>query len=131
MACFETNSFFINIFLTETLNLCVQNLYRNQKYVGTLSKSSFYNLLNNTIFESCFIIYGKFYGQSFGVAMDSPLRPTLANAFMCHFGDIWFENCPTHFKPIVYFKPIENLLMIFRSKDHIEEFRNYFSKQQK
>ena len=41
MASFDIKSLFINITLTETLNLCIQNLYRNQAHVNSLTKSSF------------------------------------------------------------------------------------------
>ena len=112
MTSFDTDSLFINIPFTETISFSLQNLYRNEKYVSTLSKYSFYNLLKNTSFESCFILYGKFYGQCYGVAMDSILKPTLSNAIMCHFEDIWFENCPTGFNSIVCFKLTEDLLVI-------------------
>ena len=44
------------------------------------------------MFELFFIFDGKFYEQCDGVAMDSPLRPTLANVFMCRFENIWLEN---------------------------------------
>ena len=32
--------------------------------------------------------------------MSSPLRPTLANAFLCHYEKLWLDNCPPVFKPI-------------------------------
>ena len=41
MTSFDIKSLFTNIPLTETLNLCVQNLYRNQTHVNNLTKSSF------------------------------------------------------------------------------------------
>ena len=41
---------------------------------------------------------GKFYEQCDGVAMGSPLGPTLANVFMCHFENIWLENCSKSFQ---------------------------------
>ena len=44
------------------------------------------------MFESFFIFNRNFYEQGNGVAMGSPLGPTLANVFMCHFENIWFEN---------------------------------------
>ena len=61
MASFDTKSLFTNIPLIETLNLCVENLYRNQIYVDNLTKSSFKSLLKITMFESFFIIDGKSY----------------------------------------------------------------------
>ena len=131
MASFDIQSLFTNIAPTETLNLCVQNLYRNQTHVNNLTKSSFYKLLKITMFESFFIFDGKFYEQCDGVAMGSPLEPTLANVFMCHFENIWLENYPSHFKPIVYRRFVDDTFLLFLSKDHIEKFRNYLNKQHK
>ena len=88
MATFDIKSLFTEILLTETLNFCVQNLYRTQTHVGNLTKGLFCGLLKTTIFESFFIFDGKYYEQCDGVAMGSPLGPTLANAFMCHFENI-------------------------------------------
>ena len=82
MASFHIKSIFTKIPLTETLNLCVQNLYRNQAHVNNLTKSSFYKLLKFTMFESFFIFDRKLYEQCGGVAMGSSLGPTLANVFM-------------------------------------------------
>ena len=79
---------FINIPLTETLNLWVLNFYKNQTHVGTLTQSSFYNLLKIIMFESIFIFDGKFYEQCDGVAMGSSLGLILSNAFMCDFENI-------------------------------------------
>ena len=61
----------------------------------------------------------------------SPLGTTLANAFMCHFENIWLENCASHFKPIVYRWFVDDTFLLFRSKNHIEKFRNYLDKQHK
>ena len=83
------------------------------------------------MFESFFIFDGKFYEQCDGVAMGSPLGPTLANVFMCHFEIIWFENCPSNFKPIVYRRFVDDRFLLFRSKDRVEKFRNYLNKQHK
>ena len=83
------------------------------------------------MFESLFIFDGKFYEQCDGVAMGSPLRTTLANVFMCHFENIWLENCPSHFKPIVYRRFVDDTFLLFRSKYHVQKFRNYLNKQHK
>ena len=31
--------------------------------------------------------------------MGSPLGPTLANTFSCHYEKAWLDNCPIEFKP--------------------------------
>ena len=54
-----------------------------------------------------------------------------ANVFMCHFENIWLENCPAHFKPIVYRRFVDDTFLLFRTKDHVEKFKNYINKQHK
>ena len=83
------------------------------------------------MFESFFIFDRKYYEKCDGVAMASLLEPTLANIFMCHFENIWLENWPSHFKPIVYRRFVDDTFVLFQSKDHVEKFRNYLNKQHK
>ena len=75
-----------------------------------------------------FYIQWKIYEQCDGVSMGSALGPPLANVFICHFEDSWLENCPAHFKPIVY-RWFINTILLFSWKDHVEKFKNYLSKQ--
>ena len=42
-----------------------------------------------------------FMNNAMAWQMGSPLGPTLAHVFVCQFENIWLENCPPHFKPIV------------------------------
>ena len=83
------------------------------------------------MFESFFIFDEKFYEQCDGVAMGSPLGLTLANDIMCPFENIWLENCPAYFKPIVYRRFVDYIFLLFRTKDHVEKFKNYLNKQHK
>ena len=122
MASFDAKSLFTNISLTETIGLCVVNFYRNQAHIDSLSKSYFRRLLEMAMYESFFIFDQKYYKDCDGVAMGSPLQPTLANVFMCHFENIWLENCPTQFKPVVYRRYVDNTFLLFRSTEHVEKF---------
>ena len=63
--------------------------------------------------------------------MGSPLGPTLANAFMCHFENIWLENCPTHFKSLVYRINVDDTFLLFCSTEQAEKFKTYLNKQHK
>ena len=49
-----------------------------------------------------FIFNEKLYKQINGVAMGSPLRPTLANIFLGYHERRWLDNCPLTFKPVFY-----------------------------
>ena len=55
--------------------------------------------------ESYFIFNGKFYKQVDGVAMGSPIGPTLTNDFLAHF----------------------DIFALFTSPQHLEAFRNFLN----
>ena len=56
MASFYVKSVFTNISFTETIGLCVENLYRNQAHFDSLPKSSFRWLFEMTMYVS-FLIF--------------------------------------------------------------------------
>ena len=78
-----------------------------------------------------FIFNGNYYKQVDGVAMGSPLGPTLANIFMCHHEKIWLDECPVEFKPLYYRRYVDDIFVLFSSEDHVEKFRNYLSNRHK
>ena len=45
------------------------------------------------------------------------------------FENIWLEDCPAHFKAIVYRRFVDDIFLLFRIKDHVEKFKNYLNKQ--
>ena len=61
----------------------------------------------------------------------APLGPTFSNVFLCYHGEIWLQNCPSKFKPVIYKKCVDDTILIFRSKHNIEKFRNYLNRQHK
>ena len=73
----------------------------------------------------------QFYKQHDGVAMGSPLGPTLANVFLCYHEKIWLQNCPSEFKPVIYRRYVDDAFLLFRLTHHIEKFQNYLNCQTK
>ena len=63
--------------------------------------------------------------------MGSPLGLTLANVFLCYHEKIWPQNCPSEFKTVIYRRYVDDTFQLFRSKDHVEKFRNYLNRQHK
>ena len=63
--------------------------------------------------------------------MDSPLGPTLGNAFLCHYEKEWLDNCPIHFKPMIYKRYVDDIFVLFLSKEHHELLVDYMNKQHK
>ena len=100
MASLDVDSLFTNIPLDETIDICVDNLYNDNENPPNIPKHDFRNLLNIATKESFFMFNNKYYKQVDGVAMGSPLRPALANIFMCSFESKWLRDCPNDFKPV-------------------------------
>ena len=113
MASLDVESLFTNIPLKETINNCVSDLRNKNLYNAKLNKSDLFKLLETATSESSFIFDFLLYKQIDGVAMDSPLGPTLANAFLCHYEKEYLHNCPYHFKPIVYRKYVDDIFVVF------------------
>ena len=61
--------------------------------------------------------------------MDSPLGPTFANISLGYHEQIWLKNCPCEFKPFIYKRYVDETLLLFRSKDHINKFRCYLNRR--
>ena len=59
--------------------------------------------------------------------MGSPLGPTLANAFLCHYEKIWLHECSSQFKPVVYKRYFDDIFVLFKSKEHLKLFINYMN----
>ena len=93
MISFDVESLFTNIPLKETIEIVIKRLYKDGKelYMG-LSKVQFRKLLQTATMESHFQFRGCYFNQIDGVAMGSPLAPTLANIFMMDFEEKYMEE---------------------------------------
>ena len=131
MASLDVESVFTRIPLEETIKNCVNDLFSNNFYSGKLSRKDLYDLLKIATPESSFIFDDKLYKQIDGVAMDSPLGSTLANAFLCHYERTWLNKCPSQFKPVVYRCYVDDIFVLFKSKEHVKFFVNYMNLKHK
>ena len=127
MASLDVESLFTNIPIDETIKNAVDDCFSSNMYRGKLSKSELYYLLKLATSESSFIFDKTLYKQIDGVAMGSPLGPTLANAFLCHYERLWLDSCPPKFKPVVYRRYVDDIFILFKSKDHLLLFATYMN----
>ena len=67
--------------------------------------------------EPYLIFNNILYKQIDGVAMGSPLGPSLANAFLCD-----------KFKPVYYGRYVDNIFVLFKSCDYLIKFRDHLNK---
>ena len=95
MASLDVDSLFTNIPLDETIDICIDSLYKDDENTPKIPKDVFCNLLTVATKESFFMFNNKFYKQIDGVAIRSPLGPALANIFMCNFENKWLKDCPS------------------------------------
>ena len=84
MESLDITSLFTNIPLDGTIINCSNELFDKKQYVSNLDQASFEKLLVLATKESFFIFDKTFYKKLDGVAMGSPLGPTLANRFLCY-----------------------------------------------
>ena len=100
---------FTNVPLEETINICVNELFKSNSNIHGLNKKQITEMLSLTTKESIILFDMTFYTQVDGVAMGSPLGPSLANALLCHHETKWLNDCPDKFKPVFYKRYIDSL----------------------
>ena len=59
--------------------------------------------------------------------MGSPLGPTLANIFLCHYEDIWLRNGSSECKPSHYKRYVDDIFALFESETQVEPFKNFMN----
>ena len=127
MASLDVESLFTNIPLNETINNSISDLHDYNFYNEKLSKRNIFKLLETATSKSSFIFDYLLYKKVDRVAMG----PTLANAFLCHYEEEWLDNCPIHFKPMIYKMYVDDIFVLFSSKEHLQLFVDYMNKQHK
>ena len=127
MGSLDVDSFFTNIPLEETINICTNLLYNNEDVIEGINKSEFKNLLSLATKESYFIFNDVLYKQKDGVAMGSPLGPTMANVFLSFYEVKWLEQCPKEFEPVFHRRYVDDIFILFESAEHLSKFRDYFN----
>ena len=127
MASFDIDSLFTNLPLDETIDICVSKLFGKKHKFKGFSRQQFKKLLSLAVKNSFFLFNGTYYEQVDGVAMGSPLGPTLANIFLCHWEEIWIQKCPKQFKPKYYNRFMDDTFLLFSSEDHVKKFHKYIN----
>ena len=115
------------------LDLCIELLFSDNDSLEyrdySLSRPQFRKLLSFALEENHFVFNGQLYDQIDGVAMGSPLGPTLANIFMSILEKGYLNNCPSEFKPVLYRRYVDDTFCLFRNRDHVYSFLEYINRQ--
>ena len=102
IASLDVNSLFTNIPLDETIDICIDSLYKDDENTPKIPKDVFRKILTIATKESFYMFNNKFYKQIDGVTMGSQLGPVLANIFMCNFENKLLKDCSHSLKPAFY-----------------------------
>ena len=127
MGSLDVDSLFTNIPLDETIDICINQLFENTDTVEGFTKSELKQLLCLATKESYFIFNGLLYKQTDGVAMGSPLGPSLANAFLSYHEKNWLNSCPQGSKPVFYRRCVDDIFVTFKSNDHLKYFQEFLN----
>ena len=123
MASLDVQSLFTNIPLEDTISVCCDSLFSNDAKVNNINRIDLEKLLRAALQNNFFNFEGKNFIQIDGVAMGSPLGPTLANAFLCFHEQIWLDECPNEFKPVYYRIYVDDIFVLFC----LEKFKYYLN----
>ena len=129
MASFDITSLFTNVPVRETIDIVLNSLYEGQETVHNICKSQFKKLLELCVSDNHFIFNGEHFIQHEGFAMGSPLSASMANIFLCYHERKWLQDCPQDFKPLFYRRYVDDTFMIFKKKEHVDQFFNYINEK--
>ena len=122
----------MTVFFTYLFDFCVKKTFgKNKRKFQGLTRSEFKTLLEFATKDVLIMFNGNYYEQIDGVSMGSPLGPTLANVFLCHWEEIWLQKCSEKFKPIYYKRYMDDTFLLFSAKDHIKKFFRYINSRHK
>ena len=79
MASLDVESLFTDVPLDQTIKICINQLF--EMTASGLNRKEMFEMLSLALKESIILFDNKYYSQTDGVALGSPLGPTLANIF--------------------------------------------------
>ena len=131
MASLDVDLLFTNVSLYETIGICTQGLFESDSTVYCLNKIEVFEMLSLTTKESIILFDMEFYSQIGGMAVGSPLGPTLANLLLCHHEKKLLNDCPNSFKPVFYKRYIDDIFVLLKKSEHVQLFVNYMNSKHK
>ena len=127
MASLDVESLFINIPLDENFENFINVLFSNNDTVHGIIKEDLKELLKFVSYKSFSIFDNKYYSQLDGVAMGSPLGPTLAKAFLCHFEKQRLSDCPQDVCPNIYRRYVNDIFVTFNQHEQLKKLVEYMN----
>ena len=121
MASLDIESLYTNVPLLETINICLERVFTSGcDSVAGFTRKLLRETVELAVRSSFFIFNEKLYIQKDGLGMGLPLAPTFANMFLSHHEEIWLDQYPLEFKPLLYRRYFDDCFVIFKCKSHLQ-----------
>ena len=128
MGSFDAESLFTNVALDETVEILIDKIYKDKKMLfHGLKHYQFRELMKIATQESHFQFLGIFYDQIDGVAMGSPLGPTLANIFMNHLEEQFVDQIKTKFGVLVWLRYVDDIFILIKDLSNMEKVLDFIN----
>ena len=124
MCSYDVQSLFTNVPLSETLKLCVNQLYNSDIQPPPMPPHICMELLEKATTNVQFSFNSTMFVQTDGVAMGTPLGPILANIFVGYNEERLFK---TSNKPLAYFRYVDDTFALFNNERESRSFLDRLS----
>ena len=120
---FDVVSLFTNVPLQQTIDIIADEMYKCSSK-PPFDKSVFKHLMKIAT-SGIFLYNGKYYRQTDGVTMGSPLGPTMANFCLAYYETkLLHDGSCKSFSPSLYLRYVDDIFCVFRSGLDHETFLN-------
>ena len=125
---FDVTALFTSVPVEETIKIIRSKLQEDPSLPNrtSLSVDDVTNLLQCCLTTTYFVFQGKFYTQTEGAAMGSPVSPLVANLFMENFE---IKALASFSHPIkLWARYVDDTICVLK-RDHIDEFTDHLNSQ--
>ena len=126
MVSYDVQSLFTNVPLKETIQICLNRLYRSDHITApTMPKQVLKHLIELCAQDNIFVFKGVVYYKIDGVAMGNSLGPILAYMFMAHLEETMIIQSQHY--PSFYRRYVDDTFCLFEGRDGALKFLDFIN----
>lgn len=124
LCSYDVVSLFTNVPLTETIDICANALYNGELSPPPFPRDVFVELMQKATSSVEFSFNNIMHQQVDGVAMGSPLGPSLANIFVGYHEALLFKRVN---KPLMYYRYVDDTFTVFSNEADCNDFLTHLN----